>query len=1445
MVMVDTLTAVINLVNRAGALHWDFASAMFVQVVALVAVLGVVELCLRSRVRPVVRYWLWALVILKLMLPVTLSTPASVAYWVVKEPAPVASTSIAPTIEIAPATTSAPAEPPITTDIEQPPPELWGKSPKVALNPPIESPSPPRLATRGSPERPASVTTRKQRPSLTASGWLFLAWCGGCLVLGVIVLRRTAKVRQLVRRAAEAPGQLAAPMQVACELLDLSSRRVRLRISDEVGCPAICGLWRPTILIPRRLVGQLDDEQFELVFVHELSHWKRWDLQINLLQTVLQIVYFYNPAVWFANAVLRRLREEAVDDAVLIAAGTPRERYSNTLLDVASQSLQPLEMSLRLIGILETRKALAQRIHRMAISTLPRSARLGLWGFVAVGVAAIGLLPMSGRRASFAAFPIDPSAIASNDASTPARPSDSPTKSSAAGGEARHEGRAGESIQLSGRITDENGAPVADARINIFPKGGGRVDTAHAQADGSYAFKRIQRAGVYDINVFSSRCIGLTDQDDNRVVSLDPAKQATRDFVLNLACQARIQVVDEQGRPLRGVVFYKPGRYDGQDFRTDKRGQVTIGGLSPSPMVRRFAAYHKDFAIVPLDIKLDDPKKVVERKLTLAKGVSVRGVVMCSDGKPASGWTILTLPSWWNFMASPNGEPIKQNGSFELPHVGPGTYKISVSIPQGGGMAVAPVVMSDVDLVNRKEPLKIKVDFPSPASMGFIEGRIRFVGGRPKQGFWVHAFARGTSFGGGQYLQPGEESLKLGPMPAGNYRLQVNSREIELKDMPPVVTGTKDLLLELNVRGQMRLKGVIAGGDTSHALKNPRVRLIKTQTLRGPNYSAGRNWSNVDDPNGRFTVELAGPGVYVVEATADGYSIARSESVNSDLQLNQEVHLKLSKGITLFGTVVDEAGRPINGATVLALSKVAGPLPVTASELSPGAGVRTVEGRFQFDDLNPGKETLRAVHPDYAFRAIEDLDLKADGKPSPLTIVMRRGGTVRGHVFDEFGRPAAGVPLHFQDRNSYVGGEWENKGRFATVLTDQSGYYEASHLPDELIYIRREQEWESLGVVRQTVLPPAGRPATVDFGGPAKVTGRLLINGSPAANRKVLLSGENPNFAIMKVYALTDQDGRFLFRGIAPGERYLYAAGPGGPNDWIRIRPLLLDASNKDFGTIDHVTVTLTVRWQGPKDAANDDANVTLRYYDPVWFGLELAGLAAPRPGMNEPFVFRNLPVGKYALTTFQRGKLGVRQVVEITGAQHEQSIMLPSPLGTAAVRGTIDVALCGPGGCNSIQLRSSDNRLQGILDVKPDGKFEFAGLPAGDYFLTQQAIVNADALAVFTVADGETKSISVAGKLLGWRQLPRGFLQIRPYTVDGLPLPGCHVTLTGPKGEIDRNGSQNGQVTFISNPGVYQLAVTYPGFKSVARQVEMKSTQDGRWSARDNVLNVRLIPLD
>ncbi|HEV3298638.1 MAG TPA: carboxypeptidase-like regulatory domain-containing protein [Planctomycetaceae bacterium] len=989
---------------------------------------------------------------------------------------------------------------------------------------------------------------------------------------------------------------------------------------------------------------------------------------------------------------------------------------------------------------------------------------------------------------------------------------------------------------LVGKITDEKGAPVADARLEMYPKDGGRDFMTETKADGSYAFERVPSAAVYHLSIFSTRCVSLWEyRDDGLNIPLDPPKTVTRDFVLKVACQLRLTVIDESGHPVPKVSIYKPGRYDGQFRQTNGEGQITVGGMPPTPLPGRFALQHNDYAIEFVDVKLDDPRIIVDREVTLSAGKSVRGTVTCSDGKPAFGCTILALPSSWDFMAFPNGQPIRADGSFEFPHIGPGSYKISVSVPQGGASSIQKNAISDVELFNRKEPLDLKVDFPSLASMGFISGHIRFKEGRrPKQGFWIQSSSPGSPFlGAGHYVQANETTFKIGPLPHGRYTLQVDSQEIESKELAGIATGTDRLELEVGVRGPSTLNGLVTADEGNAPLKNLRIRLFKTRYLRGRNYSPDEHWQNVADPKGAFTVVIPGPGVYVVEAAADGYAIGRSEPANSDTDLTKELRIKLTKGLRVSGTVVDEVGRPIDGATVLARSQFGTTLPVSANKVPSGVGVSTKDGRFSFEHLNPGQETLRVLHRDYAFAEVKDLELKAGAQPAPLAITMKRGGTVRGRVFDQNGRPAAGVSLRFSNTQY---NDFQGTNEFAQGVSDDAGDYQVAHLPESLVYISRGDEWNALGVVRQAVVPSAGKTVRVDFGGIKKVTGCLLVNGAPVANTKVLLSGDNPHFGSMKAYAVTDGEGNFVFRGVPPGERFLYyTIGAELRQKWVRVKPLRIETSNDPFGTIDLVTATLTVHCP-PIDPATRSANVSLSHFNPVWFALGEWIDSEPRRDKNDPFVFRLVPIGKYALSGNRTGQLGIRQVIEITGPG-EKSISIDWPKGTAALRGKAPAGLTD--GRGYMQLRSKDGQWAGSIEIKPNGSFEMAGLPAGEYFLTQQAVIDADAMATFSLAEGEMKTISLTEE--AFKQPSNGFLMVKAHTPEGLPLPGCQVTLTGAKGDVLNRTSQSDQVSFSTAPGPYRLAVSYPGFAPVTKQIDVKATQNGRWGT-DHQLDLTLV---
>jgi nitrous oxidase accessory protein NosD len=157
-------------------------------------------------------------------------------------------------------------------------------------------------------------------------------------------------------------------------------------------------LVQSSVLIALLLViDLLIRRRVRMVLLHELSHVKRADLRVNLAQALLQIAYFYNPLVWLANWLIRRIREQAVDEAVLVAMGDRAADYPETLVDVARLALARPSLGLRLIGVVENPTALKERIQIMLTRTTPASAQLGLKGLALVLILALVVLPMAAK----------------------------------------------------------------------------------------------------------------------------------------------------------------------------------------------------------------------------------------------------------------------------------------------------------------------------------------------------------------------------------------------------------------------------------------------------------------------------------------------------------------------------------------------------------------------------------------------------------------------------------------------------------------------------------------------------------------------------------------------------------------------------------------------------------------------------------------------------------------------------------------------------------------------------------------------------------------------------------------------------------------------------------------------------------------------------------------
>lgn len=108
---------------------------------------------------------------------------------------------------------------------------------------------------------------------------------------------------------------------------------IRLRTSDGLSGPALRGIFRATVTIPRGLSERLSVSEFEAVLLHELAHARRLD---NLAATFvhgLVCVFWFHPLLWSIERRLNIEREHACDEAV-IACGTPPHVYATGIVKV-------------------------------------------------------------------------------------------------------------------------------------------------------------------------------------------------------------------------------------------------------------------------------------------------------------------------------------------------------------------------------------------------------------------------------------------------------------------------------------------------------------------------------------------------------------------------------------------------------------------------------------------------------------------------------------------------------------------------------------------------------------------------------------------------------------------------------------------------------------------------------------------------------------------------------------------------------------------------------------------------------------------------------------------------------------------------------------------------------------------------------------------------------
>jgi beta-lactamase regulating signal transducer with metallopeptidase domain/peptidoglycan/xylan/chitin deacetylase (PgdA/CDA1 family) len=244
--------------------------------------------------------------------------------------------------------------------------------------------------------------------------WLAVGWLLGVCLLALRFAGGWVLVVRLRRSAVPVAAEFEETLARLSRRLGVS-RAVRLCQSALVEVPTAVGHLRPLIIIPASALVGLTPRQLEAVIAHELAHIRRYDYLFNLLQTAVETLLFYHPAVWWVSRRARAEREHACDDAAVECVGDVL-LYARSLAEL-EHLRQRRSTATAALALAANGGSLMQRIQRLVKAKGPAPRRrtplaavalLAALACVGVACARAALVPAGAEAA--AASPSAPAA---------------------------------------------------------------------------------------------------------------------------------------------------------------------------------------------------------------------------------------------------------------------------------------------------------------------------------------------------------------------------------------------------------------------------------------------------------------------------------------------------------------------------------------------------------------------------------------------------------------------------------------------------------------------------------------------------------------------------------------------------------------------------------------------------------------------------------------------------------------------------------------------------------------------------------------------------------------------------------------------------------------------------------------------------------------------------
>jgi len=194
--------------------------------------------------------------------------------------------------------------------------------------------------------------------------YLTVLWLSAIFILSLKFLIELYSVNQLPKNNILTPDkELYERFEALAKKIGLQ-KAPNLLLSLDTHVPMAIGWIKPMVLLPVSMLTGLTPAQLDMLMLHELAHIRRYDYFVNFIQSLVEIILFFHPAVLWVSNQMRNEREYCSDDIAVKHSGDPIA-YAHTLADTATLCNKHHNHSIPNMAMAASGGDLTQRVLRL------------------------------------------------------------------------------------------------------------------------------------------------------------------------------------------------------------------------------------------------------------------------------------------------------------------------------------------------------------------------------------------------------------------------------------------------------------------------------------------------------------------------------------------------------------------------------------------------------------------------------------------------------------------------------------------------------------------------------------------------------------------------------------------------------------------------------------------------------------------------------------------------------------------------------------------------------------------------------------------------------------------------------------------------------------------------------------------------------------------------